>query len=85
MCIRDSYRLIQIEAERRGLTTEEWLDATLHLHTAMPVSYTHLDVYKRQIIICRHVIIICYHLLITNYIPGRQREKRPVSYTHLPA
>lgn len=32
----ERYRLIQIEAERRGLTTEEWLDATLHLHTAMP-------------------------------------------------
>lgn len=32
----ERYRLIQIEAARRGLTTEEWLDATLHLHTAMP-------------------------------------------------
>lgn len=32
----ERYRLIQIEADRRGLTTEEWLDATLHLHTAMP-------------------------------------------------
>lgn len=32
----EHYRLIQIEAARRGLTTEEWLDAILHLHTAMP-------------------------------------------------
>lgn len=32
----ERYRLMRIEAERRGLSIEEWVDATLHLHTAMP-------------------------------------------------
>ena len=48
-----------------------------------PVSYTHLDVYKRQILqIEEQVSFLVYFFLF-----GKQAEKvifaRPVSYTHL--
>ena len=56
MCIRDSIqrgplRLTDIRSQHKlvcyRLTPTTW-DLTSQLHTPAPVSYTHLDVYKRQ-------------------------------------
>ena len=61
------------------------------LHT-LAVSYTHLDVYKRQIMVCYGKVrrgfeypILKFAVITESDIFGAQqkKKKRPVSYTHL--
>ena len=66
------------------------------LHARPPVSYTHLDVYKRQRMRCPHATILgtaklkCWELLFKgsktgSYLTIKKSEGGtvPVSYTHL--
>ena len=40
-----------------------YVNTHTHTHTHTPVSYTHLDVYKRQVSNDSHLFIWLYHLL----------------------
>ena len=57
--------------------------------TALPVSYTHLDVYKRQIPFCKELYIERDDFMIEppkkyfRLFPGNEVRLMPVSYTHL--
>ena len=80
MCIRDSYEVLQILSI--SLT-----DKT-HLHD--PVSYTHLDVYKRQILCNAPNLYLDFAYNKHPQEPGlywggwvNERNTYAVSYTHL--
>ena len=55
MCIRDSYKSVakqladKFHFEKVAITLRESHNASENGWSAMPVSYTHLDVYKRQV------------------------------------
>ena len=48
MCIRDSPKIAAIYADTDLATLQAW-QAFSTIDAAAPVSYTHLDVYKRQV------------------------------------
>ena len=48
MCIRDRFRTYASHVQQSMIPNPEKLQFTTVLQTAMSVSYTHLDVYKRQ-------------------------------------
>ena len=56
MCIRDSFHWIRLHYLYPDLVTDELIDVMAendkilnYLDIPIPVSYTHLDVYKRQL------------------------------------
>ena len=51
----------------------------------MPVSYTHLDVYKRQVVVVDNGFLILGNELLVEYVDHLKKRSalRPVSYTHL--
>ena len=97
MCIRDRLKNVTSEhlqaffdllsfggtypdgSERKGYSKDYIRSFSAVLQ---PVSYTHLDVYKRQLYIDIISLFILHHEM-TNYADLLFNSFRPVSYTHL--
>ena len=72
--IREERNLIQADlAEAIGSCSQ----------TIGPVSYTHLDVYKRQHVCCAHVTQSQYSIMLIVNAPAAFYSLKSVSYTHL--
>ena len=69
--------------EKMAGMNEDAKNSAMKLHEVKPVSYTHLDVYKRQLLY--FVLVFVVHIVVTVYqrhILAKQSVVA-VSYTHL--
>ena len=87
MCIRDSFcPVVNVIATLHPFHLSGTLQFLCHaLGSFHPVSYTHLDVYKRQVLVCRFRLFPIWSKTYSfvNEISPLSGSAKSVSYTHL--